>query len=93
MFLHDAQKLDNDLGAGSDEDLALPGFFGVVDGVERIIEDTRFDHFEILSSMVGVEVSRVVRERSELAFTSFERKECPSDSRVLQPMLHDLRCR
>jgi hypothetical protein len=62
VFLHDTQKLDNDLGAGSDEDLALPGFFGVVDGVERIIEDTGFDHFEILSSMVGVEVSRV-RER------------------------------
>ena len=59
MFLHDTQELDNDLGAGSNEDLALPGLFGVVDGIERIIEDTGLDHFEILSSMVGVEVSRV----------------------------------
>ena len=59
MFLHDTQELDNDLGAGSDQDLALAGLLGVVDGVERIVEDTGFDHSEILSSMVGGEVSRV----------------------------------
>ena len=59
MFLHDTQELDNDLGAGSDQDLALAGLLGVVDGVERIVEDTGFDHSEILSSMVGDEVSRV----------------------------------
>jgi len=39
MLLHDTEKLDNDLGAGSDQDLALSGLFGVVDGVERIVED------------------------------------------------------
>lgn len=73
MFLHDTQKLDNNLGAWSDEDLALSGFFGVVDGIERIVEDTGFDHFEILSSMVGDEVSRV-EETSELAFRSLSVK-------------------
>ena len=58
VSLHDAQEFDNDLRTRSDEDLALAGLFGVVDGVERIVEDTGFDHGEILSSMVGVEVSR-----------------------------------
>jgi len=36
MTLHDAQKLDNDLGGRADEDLALAGLLSVVDGVERI---------------------------------------------------------
>ena len=44
MSLHDAQELDNDLGARADEHLALSGFLGVVDGVERIVEDTSLDH-------------------------------------------------
>ena len=46
MLLHDAQELDNDLGAGADEDLALAGLLGVVDGVERIVKDGSLDHFE-----------------------------------------------
>lgn len=44
MFLHDAQELDDDFGAGADENLAFPGFFGIVDGVERIVEHTGLDH-------------------------------------------------
>lgn len=44
VFLHDAQELDNDFGAGTDEDLALAGFFRIIDGVERIVENTCFDH-------------------------------------------------
>ena len=44
MFLHDAQELDDDLGAGADENLAFAGFFGIVDGVKRIVEHTCFDH-------------------------------------------------
>ena len=39
MLLHNTEELDNDLGAGSDEDLSLSGLLGVVDGVERIVED------------------------------------------------------
>lgn len=45
MLLHDAEELDNDLGAGSDQDLALTGLLGVVDGVERIVENGSLDHF------------------------------------------------
>lgn len=45
MLLHDGQELDDDLGAGSDEDLALAGLLGVVDGVERIVQNTSLDHF------------------------------------------------
>lgn len=45
MALHDGQELDDDLGARSDQDLALAGLLGVVDGVERIVEDGSLDHF------------------------------------------------
>ena len=45
MSLHDLQEFDNDLGAGSDHDLTLASLFGVVDGVQRIVEDGSFDHF------------------------------------------------
>lgn len=45
MLLHDRQELDNDLGGRADQDLALSGLLGVVDGVERIVEDGSLDHF------------------------------------------------
>ena len=45
MLLHNAQEFDNDFGAGSDEDLAFPSLLSVVDGIERIVKDTRFHHF------------------------------------------------
>lgn len=51
MFLHDSQKLDNDLRARSDEDLTLSGLLGIVDGIKRIVENTSLDHF------VEVEIS------------------------------------
>lgn len=44
MLLHNAQEFDDDLRAGSDEDLALAGLFGVVDGVEGIVQNTGFNH-------------------------------------------------
>lgn len=45
VLLHNTQKFNNYFRAWTDEYLTFPSFFGVVDGVERIIEDTRFDHF------------------------------------------------
>ena len=39
MTLHDLEELDDDLGARSDQDLALAGLLGVVDGVEGIVEN------------------------------------------------------
>jgi len=39
VLLHDTEELDNDLGARSNQNLTLSGLLGVVDGVERIIED------------------------------------------------------
>ena len=39
MFLHGAEELDNDLGAWSDQNLALSSFFSVVDALQRIVED------------------------------------------------------
>jgi len=45
VLLHDRQELDDDLGGRTDQDLALSGLLGVVDGVERIVEDGSLDHF------------------------------------------------
>jgi hypothetical protein len=39
MLLHHTKELDNNLGARSDENLALSGLLCVVDRVERIVED------------------------------------------------------
>ena len=44
MLLHHLQELDNDLRARADQDLALASLLGVVDGIERIVEDGSFDH-------------------------------------------------
>lgn len=44
MLLHNTEELDDDLGAGADQDLTLSGLFGVVDGIKRIIEDGCLDH-------------------------------------------------
>lgn len=82
VFLHDAQELDDDLGAGSDQNLALAGLLGVVDALESVIEDGCFDHvggvwFVRFSSRVirGLEVSVV---KCVLVFRSLEQKECPT---------------
>ena len=45
VLLHDAEELDDDLGGRTDQDLALAGLLGVVDGVKRIVEDGGLDHF------------------------------------------------
>lgn len=52
--LHDLQELHNDLGARADEHLALASLLGVVDGIERIVEDGCLDH----SGGVGWRFSR-----------------------------------
>jgi hypothetical protein len=39
VLLHHTKEFDNDLGAWSDENLALSGLLGIIDGVERIVED------------------------------------------------------
>lgn len=46
VLLHDLQELDNDLGRGSDQDLALAGLLGVVDALEGIVENGGADHLD-----------------------------------------------
>jgi hypothetical protein len=46
VALHDGQELDDDFRAGPDQDLALARLLGVVDGIERIVEDGGLDHFD-----------------------------------------------
>lgn len=45
VTLHNGQELDDDLGRGADQDLALASLLGVVDGIEAIVEDGSLDHF------------------------------------------------
>ena len=56
MLLHYAQELDNNLRARPDENLTLASFLSVVDRIQRIVEDTRFDHCD------GLRFSTRVRE-------------------------------
>ena len=61
VLLHDGQELDDDLGAWADEDLAFARLFGVVDGIEGVVENACSDHgegLEILNSSTGIEVSK-----------------------------------
>ena len=44
VLLHDTEELDDDLGRWSNKDLSLSRLLGVVDGVERIVEDRGLDH-------------------------------------------------
>lgn len=53
VALHDLEELDDDLGARSDQDLALAGLLGVVDAVEGIVENGSADHF---GGVVGTEI-------------------------------------
>lgn len=46
VLLHDVQELDNDLRRGTDQDLTATHLLGVVDGVERIVENGGADHFD-----------------------------------------------
>lgn len=57
MALHDRQKFDDHLAGGPDHDLALSRLFGVVDGVERIVEDRGLENgpLVILNSMADVQ--------------------------------------
>ncbi len=55
VTLHNGQELDDDLGGRADHDLALAGLLGVVDSVERIVEDGSLDHFGDLSKILNGE--------------------------------------
>lgn len=55
VTLHDSKELDDDLGRRTDHDLALASLLGVVDGVERIVENGSLDHFGGLSKILNGE--------------------------------------
>ena len=44
MSLHDLEELDDDLGAGSDQDLTLSSLLGVVDALKSIVQNGGADH-------------------------------------------------
>lgn len=79
VALHDREELDDDLGARSDQDLALAGLLGVVDVVEGIVEDGSADHDGGIVgrfSSRGVEM-RYLPEKSNVSLSGSERGECP----------------
>lgn len=89
VLLHDSEELDDDLGGGADQDLALASLLGVVHGVERIVEDGSLDHFgglefEILKSRRW-DMRYLCECRLSQPPVVFERKECPFAG-VLQPV-------
>jgi hypothetical protein len=42
VALHNREELYDDLGGGTDHDLALAGLLGVVDGIERVVQNLRW---------------------------------------------------
>lgn len=83
VTLHDLEELNNDLGAGSDQDLTLAGLLGIVDGVESIVENGSADHFggvvgmEILKS--NLEMRYLPMGENMLASRGREQEECPPE--------------
>ena len=51
MLLHNRQEFHDNFRARPYKDLTLAGFLGVVDGIERIVEDAGLDH---LGGVVGL---------------------------------------
>lgn len=67
VTLHDSKELDDDLGRRTDHDLALASLLGVVDGVERIVEDGSLDHFDGVIGRFSVAEATEVSARGWLA--------------------------
>lgn len=47
MSLHNSQKLDNDLGRGSDQDLSLTSLLGVGNSLKSVSENRSASHVEL----------------------------------------------
>ena len=67
VTLHDSKELDDDLGRRTDHDLALASLLGVVDGVERIVEDGGLDHVDGVVGRFSVAEATEVSARTWLA--------------------------
>lgn len=78
MLLHDGQEFDDDLGRRADENLALARLLGVVDGVERIVENGGLDHFGGMGRFWMAGGDRGIYE--EVSLQKPELKECPQSA-------------
>ena len=47
VTLHDTEELDDDFRAWADQHLSLSSLLGVVDGVERIVENGSLCHLDV----------------------------------------------
>lgn len=81
VLLHDVQETDDDLGGRADQDLALAGLLGVVDGVKRIVQNGGLHFGRVVRRFCSGGAASGICSRDVLAFKSLpERKECPSGS-------------
>ena len=72
MLLHDREKLDDDLGARSDHNLSLASLFGIVYGVEAVVEHRSSCHFvEVRFSMAMLRKRYL--QNPDVSSESFER--------------------
>lgn len=72
VLLHDAQKLDNDLGRRPDQDLPLARLLGVVDGIQGVVENGSLDHFDRGCGLL--QLSKIREHGSVIRSSHFE---CP----------------
>jgi hypothetical protein len=93
VFLHGLKEFNNDFGAWPDQNLTLSSLFGIVDTLQRIVEDGRLNHDDgrgrgrgrgsmswgrkVRFSSREAQGLEVSIEQRGLAFSSLERKECP----------------
>jgi hypothetical protein len=70
VLLHDLKELDDDLGGRTDQDLALAGLLGIVDALQRIVENGGSDHFGGGSKEYGRFSSRGSRDLRYLQIKS-----------------------
>lgn len=78
MLLHHSQELDDDLGRRADENLALARLLGVVDGVERIVENGGLNHFGDVRRFSMAEGDQGICV--EVSLQKPELKECPQSA-------------
>jgi hypothetical protein len=75
VLLHNAEELDDDLGARSDHDLSLSSLLGVVDRLEAVIEDRCSSH---LGGMLEFFRRGIVVEKVLNGVLALKPEECAS---------------
>jgi hypothetical protein len=68
VLLHDTEELDDNLGGRTDQDLSLSRLLGVVDGIERIVENRSIIN-ELLEKCAEEETTNVLTILADWRFS------------------------